>query len=392
MNLLRKLSFSQSVLAISFLVYFSIGFLFSYYTEIVYNTTYACDLYFGYDNALHFTSFSRHPLLKIFAKVLSVILNFVGNSFFISLFLAAFCSLLLSVQNFFLFKILKNVFELSLNKVLVILIAFALSGTNLLLSFTFDSYVFSSCFMFVFLYLYLKSQKDGQELSASNFYGLSLLVGGTTITQFYKLGVFSFFSGKFRSLYLKRLAIVVFIFGITFIFVWSNFKESVIFVTQFFDKSQNFFYEVFDLFLGGLFLIPKVDVVKTNYIDGSLFYSVVAGLQDVWGRMLIGAMLALLSAIIFLERKNKLIKILLLSFILDIVLHVVLKFGLQEANIYTGNYNYIWPLLLALGFKNEVFLKFKLNCVLIIIAIFSLILNVFTLSDLFHFGKVYYGR
>lgn len=212
----RVFSIQFLVLIISFCIYGTIGFFFAYNTKLVYHPHYICDLYFGFDNALHDTSFVRHPLLKVISIVLKKLFSGLSDSS-IGFILVFICSGLLAIQNLFLYKILKLIIGLSNKVSLIICLIFLGFGSNLLLSFTFDSYVFTTCFLMVLLYYFFKADKNKEPFDFKIIL-FSFLVGGITITNYFKVILLIFFSSV-RRCYLSVALLISTAFGIVYFLI-----------------------------------------------------------------------------------------------------------------------------------------------------------------------------
>lgn len=379
------------IVFVSFVCYMSIGLCFGLNTKFVYHPDYICDLYFGFDNALHETSFVRHPLLKLVSKVLNFLLG-ASDIKTISIVLVTICSSLLSVQNLFIFRILTKIVGLSIKSSVWLSLFFMTFGGNLLLSFTFDSYVFTSCVLPIFFYYFFKGEKENWELSTPVFILSSLVVAGITVTNFLKIVLVSFLS-RFKKDYLPKLFLVGCLFLSLFVVFYDKIQASLSFMkTHLYGPSFDFSY-YFQFFLGGSFVIPRVVTTRILYIDGSSIDAVIGGsYSSLLPNLLFYSLFLFLVFIVLKNRTKKWIQFLSLSFLVDIFIHVICGLGIHEAYIFSGNYAFIFPLVLGIGFQNVSSDKFKKLYIAILLLFFAgfSILNIQALYELFQFGIYFY--
>lgn len=91
--------------------------------------------------------------------------------------------------------------------------------------------------------------------------------------------------------------------------------------------------------------------------------------------------------------KNKFVQILALSFLFDILIHCVLKFGLHTSYIYGGHFIFVVPLLLGwlfYGFRKSAKMQSFLTVSILVLTIFLLVNNVWRMQEFFYFLETYY--
>jgi hypothetical protein len=382
---------SSFVWLLSFCTYFTLGFLFASHSKLVFHQHYICDLYYGFDNAFHTTSFFRHPLLRIFSEILKLI--FGGeNQKFISILLVIICSILLSFQNYFIYNILNKIISLSKHISLFITFCSGLFGGNLLLSFTFDSYVFSTCFLSMFFFYFLKSEKEPTPLNSYWLFILSLLLSGTTVAHFAKLILVTSWS-TFREKYYKIIVLVLGLILTSYLLFYDKVKESLLFISTHSNVKKDYLRNLIDYFLGSSFLIPNPHIGNVNYIDGSRFNVIVGKHFTIAEVIILILWIVCLIFIIVNNFSNKNIQFLMLLFFVDVFIHRVFGLGFQEAYIFFGNYSFIWPIIIGIGYQS-LRSKFEKNFFIFCLILFSvlfLVLNIQTLFTLYHFGANYYS-
>lgn len=383
--------YSVLIVFISFVFYMSVGLCFGLSAKLVYHPNYICDLYFGFDNALHEASFVRHPLLKLISKSLNLLL--IGSSVKTSsVVLVTICSSLLSLQNLFIFKILNKIVGLTTTSSLWLSLFFMTFAGNLLLSFTFDSYVFTSCVLPIFFYYFFKGEKENKELSTPLFILSTVIVAGITVSNFFKILLVSFLS-KFKKDYLSKLFLIGCSFLGIFIVFYDKIQASLSFMkSHLYGPSFDFSY-YFQFFLGSVFVIPRVVTTRILYIDGSSIDAVIGGSYSaIFPNVLFYSLFLFLVFIVLKNRSNIWMRFLIVSFLVDIVIHVVFGLGIHEAYIFTGNYAFIFPIIFGIGFKNISSLKFRKLYVgiLMFFLVGFAILNSRSLYELYHFALYFY--
>lgn len=395
--MLQRFKFEFAVLMISFCVYSAIGFLFACNTQLVYHPDYICDLYYGFDNAFHTTSFVRHPLLKVFSKALNIVLDGL-NSRTISFLLITICSVLLSVQNLYLYKILKEIVLLSKKISLLFTCFFCVFGNNLLLSFTFDSYVFSGCLMMMFLFYYFKAEKNVQAMTLKQLFLFSILIGGVTITNFVKVVLVSLFS-VFRRSYYKVILLISGIIAIGYLAFYNKVKDSILFISShtsikdvFSEGSNRHFRDITDYFLGSSFLIPNIKISDIYYIDGTKIDAVVGQYFSDLELLFFLILISTMFISIVKNLRNKVVQILLLCFLVDIFIHLVVGLGLREAYVFSGNYAFIFPIIMGISYQSIINRKYKRLYLysLAILFLFSFVMNINVLLKLYQFALDFY--
>lgn len=374
----------------SMILYLIIGSIFAVNTKLVLNKEYICDLYFGFDNAFYGSSAVRHPLISVISKISEVFQ--LNDSLFLSLVIVFICSLFLSFQNLFVFRILNEILKLTNRISIQIITIFAVYGANLLLSFTFDSYVFSGAILSAFFFYFLKSEKEGVPLNRTNYYLFSAIIGGVTVTNFLKVALVSVLS-KFKAVYFKRL---IWFFGIILVPVLLSYDKVfrvLSFTLENFAKSNSFFSDAFHYFFGSIFIIPSVEAGELKYINGENFMSVIGSAHSYFESALLVLLLVLFSFIIIKNIRLKIIQFCLSFFVVDVFIHLIMKLGLSEAYIFSGNYAFLFPIILgasAMNSKSWLEKNFQISAITIIALL--LFFNLQELYHLYNFGVEFYPR
>lgn len=338
------------IFSLSCIFYGLIGGWFSLYTLLPLHPKYIHDLYLGFDNTFQNTSFVRHPLLKILSILLNKLSIFIPNPEFL---LVGICIFLLSVQNIFIYYYLVRIIQITKRNAILILLIFLGFSSNLILSFTFESYTFSTCFISIFLYYHAKFQKKNKILPFHWFSAFFILIGGITITNGIKVLLVSFY--KTPKVLLKYSTIISICFGIVCIALYPLIYASISHSSQFLVSGEQYISDIFYLFLGGSVVFPNIEIHNLPYENKESIIGLIATYPNfisIKSFIIFNVLILLLtSAIIYF--RNKLVFSLLLFFSIDIFIHCILKFGLNESQIFGGNFIAIYPLLMGYLLKNQ---------------------------------------
>ncbi len=380
--------------------------------RIVYDDRIPWDAYFSFDNRAIIQTgggFERHPLSNyFFNNVRDFALWLSGNRYnaVFRLVLALFSTLTVALANVQIFKYLNNIIGIPLKISFVILAFYGLFVTNILLSFTPETYTYTLLVLSVFNYYSAIKIRSEKPISFGATVLGSVVVGGLTITNIVKVYIpFLFEKDIFRSWKKMGLAILKIIvsagvFMLLFLlrldFNFQNFFNKT---GEQYDKfSQPKVTPLWDMisswFFGGNILFPGF-VIRDYHNKQGFFYK--ALFMDVYtsaaSYIFVGLVLGLIIWSIVNNYKNKLIWILVISFSVDILIHCVLKFGLHTSYIYGGHFVFVYPLLIGWLFYS---LKDKQNLVslvyglLLILTVYLGFNNIFRLEEFYQFLETYY--
>lgn len=380
--------------------------------RIVYDDRIPWDAYFSFDNRAIIQTgggFERHPLSNyFFNNVRDFALWLSGNRYnaVFRLVLALFSTITVALANVQIFKYLNNIIGIPLKISLVILAFYGLFVTNILLSFTPETYTYTLLVLSVFNYYSAIKIRSEKTISFGATVLGSVVVGGLTITNIVKVYIpFLFEKDIFRSwkkmgLAILKIIISAGVFMLLFLlrldFNFQNFFNKT---GEQYDKfSQPKVTPLWDMisswFFGGNILFPGF-VIRDYHNKQGFFYK--ALFMDVYtsaaSYIFVGLVLGLIIWSIVNNYKNKLIWILVISFSVDILIHCVLKFGLHTSYIYGGHFVFVYPLLIGWLFYS---LKDKQNLVslvyglLLILTVYLGFNNIFRLEEFYQFLETYY--
>lgn len=381
--------------------------------RIVYDDRIPWDGYFSFDNrAIVQTGggFERHPLSNYFFDQIRNFALWISGNRYDSVFrlvLALFSTVVIALANVSVFKYLNNIIKLPLKISLLILAFYGLFVTNILLSFTPETYTYTLLFLSIFNYYSAKKVKEEKSVSfAATIFG-SVFIGGLTITNIVKVYIPFLFEKKIFWNWKKigmavakiatSVVVFVFLFLLRLDFNFQNFlnkteeqydKFSKPKVTPLWDMITSWFF-------GGNVLFSNYEIRDYHTKDKTYYYK--ALFMDVYTSAIpyffIGLILLIVILSVVKNYKNKLIWILVISFSIDILIHCVLKFGLHTSYIYGGHFVFVYPLLLGwlfFSYRNKTISLSILYGVIMMMTVYLGFNNFYRLGEFYQFLETYY--
>lgn len=380
--------------------------------RIVFDDRIPWDAYFSFDNrsiVITGGGFERHPLSNYFFDAIRNIALWISGGTKTEVFrivLALFSAVMVSFSVLQIFKYLKNIIRLPLGINALLTVFFGLFSTSILLSFTPETYTYTLFFLCLFnYYSALKFRKD-EKIPTSALTLATVSVGGLTITNAAKVFIPVILEKNlFRSWKnLLNAALRVFLSVTVFILLYLNRLN--------FDWHRIFSktgeqYEKFSK--------PKVtplwDMVSSWFFGGNVLFSSFVirdyhnkkGFQykalfmDVFSSavpyIFVFVLLALVVLSVIRNRKNTLVWMLFLSFVFDVLIHCVLKFGLHTSYIYGGHFVFVYPMLIGwlfYSYRNQPRYLGALVGLVSVMLMFLAANNFYRLSEFFDFLNAYY--
>ncbi|WDF47644.1 DUF6080 domain-containing protein [Chryseobacterium sp. KACC 21268] len=380
---------------------------------IVYDDRIPWDGYFSFDNrAIVQTGggFERHPLANYFFDCIREFALWISGNRYNSAFrlvLALLSTLVVSLANVQIFKYLKNIIQLPLKISLLILAFYGLFVTNILLSFTPETYTYTLLFLSVFNYYSARKINEDQPISFGASILGSVFIGGLTITNIVKVYIPFLFEKKIFwnwkkiGIAVSKMAVsagvFIFLFLLRLDFNLQNFvnktgeqydKFSKPKVTPLWDMISSWFF-------GGNILFPSFVIRDYHNKDKTFYYK--ALFMDVYSSAISYVFIAIILLMIFWSvfknYKNKLVWVLVISLLVDVVIHCVLKFGLHTSYIYGGHFVFVFPMLIGwlfLSFKDKTFPLTFLYGTLMILTVYLGFNNFYRLGEFYQFLETYY--
>ena len=147
-------------------------------------------------------------------------------------------------------------------------------------------------------------------------------------------------------------------------------------------------------FFGGNMLFPSF-VIRDYHNKKGFYYK--ALFMDVYTSVIpyvfVAAVLILVFWSYFKNFKNKLVQVLMISFLVDIVIHCILKFGLHTSYIYGGHFIFVVPLLIGwlfYSYKNSPKMLSFLFVTVCVLFFYLAMNNLLRMEEFFVFLEKYY--
>lgn len=381
---------------------------------IIFDNRIPWDAYFSFDNrAIVMTGggFERHPLANYFFGWIREFALLVsggkmdGN---FRLVLAWFSVVTVSLSLVQIYKYLRNITKLPIWLSYLIVVFFSLFSTNILLSFTPETYTYTLFFLCLFnYYAALKLRKD-EKISMLALTAGTVAVGGLTVTNAVKVFIPVLFEKEvfknfknFGNAVLRGIVAVA-VFALLFMY-HLNF-DYMKFLSKTGEQYEKFskpkVTPLWDMmaswFLGGNVLFSNFITRDYHNRNGFEYKALFMDVYSSWiPYIFIAVLLALVIWAYIKNFKNKLVQIMMISFAVDIIIHCILKFGLHTSYIYGGHFVFVYPLLLGwlcYSYRNS---PKKFSAILILVITLTVYLginNFIRLEEFFSFLNAFYQK
>lgn len=382
--------------------------------RIIFDNRIAWDAYFSFDNRSIVTTgggFERHPLSKYFFDLLrKLALALSGNQHNAGFrtVLAFSSALTVSFANLYLFKYLRNIIKLPLHWNFLLIFFWGIFVTPVLLSFTPETYTYSLVLLVLFNYYSALKLRKEEKISGVALALAATTTGGLTITNFVKVYIPVLFEKSiFRSwrnfgnaALRVILSFAVFAF---LVLLRVNFDYTRLFSKageQLEKFSQAKKVPVWDMiyswFFGGNMLFSSFEIRQYHNAQKTFYFKALfmETYSSVFQYGAVAAVLILVFWSWFRNFKNALVNILMISFLVDIVIHCVLKFGLHTSYIYGGHFIYIVPLMLGwlvFSYRNFPKMQTFLLTFMVILTFYFGMNNLYRMTEFFDFLNLFYS-
>lgn len=393
-------------------VYGILGSFIALNYRIIFDDRIPWDAYFSFDNrAIVMTGggFERHPLANYFfdwIREFGLLFSDGKKDETFRLVLAWCSNFAISLSLIQIYKYLKNIIVLPKKISLLIIAFFAFFSTNILLSFTPETYTYTLFFLVLFNYYAALKMRKGEKIPAPALIFAGVTVGGLTVTNIVKVYIPLLFEKniftqwkKFGNGVLRILASVA-VFLLLFLnrldFNFLRFLEKT--EEQYEKFSNPKATPVWDMiaswFFGGNMLFAGFEVRDYHNKKGFEYKALFMDVYESWiPYLFVAAVLILVIWSSVKNFKNKLVLVLMISFLVDIVIHCILKFGLHTSYIYGGHFVFVYPLLIGwlfYAYKNAPKTLSFLYSILWILFIYLVLNNVFRMEEFFVFLDKFY--
>ncbi|WP_439480103.1 DUF6080 domain-containing protein [Chryseobacterium aquaticum] len=380
--------------------------------RIIFDSRIPWDAYFSFDNkAIVMTggSFERHPLSYYFFNwIREAILLFTNGKMDVNfrLILAWLSNFIISLSLVQVYKYLKIIIRLPHLLNLLIVFFFSLFSTNILLSFTPETYTYTLFLLVLFNYYTAIKLKKDSKISGSALALAGVTIGGLTVTNIVKVFIpIIFEKGLFKSWKkFGNATLRVLISAVIFILLYLNridFKYQNILSKseEQYEKFSNvnstpIWDMIYSYFFGGNILFPSFFIREKHNMKGFYYKAIFMEVYSTaFSYIFVGLVLSFVLWSYFKNFKNKLVQILMLSFLVDIAIHCVFRFGLHTSYIYGGHYVFVYPLFLGwlfYAYKNSPKILSFLTVSIGVFTVFLMLNNYHRMIDFFEFLNLYY--
>lgn len=367
------------------ILFFCYAFVPLFYTNVFDNKKFLVDHYFSFDNPMYFSQgyfeLTRHPLVKLFTVPVLRIADFfyfITNSPKARTFIIlSVCNLGISLSILYVYRYLKEIVQLQKYPLYLIIVFYTFMGMNILLSFTIEALTISAYLISLTICYYSTMIYNKKDILLPTNLILALSLGGVTITNSVKGVIPMLFTKDKMSLTIKKIILIGSVFIAILIFMQFRYhiwEETFIAYQKYSEQSPeiNILYESIFSFWGTPVLMP--DVIPFLWGDpGSGLIKIIFDTYHYWWQFLfVVVLLALLSSSILYNYKNKFVWIVCATLFVDILIHIIFRFGVDEFYLFAGHWLYSIPILL--GWLYNKVDKVKSNTLSVILSIMVVIL------------------
>ncbi|MEJ5051078.1 DUF6080 domain-containing protein [Chryseobacterium culicis] len=412
-----KLVFPSTYTEMAVFLFFMIcyGILGSYialHYRIIFDSRIPWDAYFSFDNkSILMTggSFERHPLSYYFFNWVREFSLFVSGGKMDANFrltLAWLSNLIITLNIVQVFKYLKNIIDLPLWLNVIIILFFGAFSTNIILSFTPENFTYTLFLLSLYNHYAAIKLREEEKTPAAALSLAGITIGGLTITNFVKVFIPLLFEKDLFRSWKKfgNAAFRVIVSVICFVLLYLNridFKYQNIFskTNQQYEKFSNVesmptWDMILSFFFGGNILFPGFIMSDKHNMKGFNFKGLYMDLySSPFPYLFIALLLILISWSYIKNFKNKWVQVIAISFLVDIMIHCVMRFGLHTSYIYGGHFVFVYPLLLGwlfFAYRSSPKIMAFLTFTLVILFTYLLVNNIFRMTEFFWFMENYY--
>lgn len=412
-----KLIFPSSYTELAVFLFFITGYgiLGSYIAcnyRIIFDSRIPWDAYFSFDNKaiiMSGGSFERHPLSYYFfygIREFSLFISGGKMDMTFRLTLAWLSNLVITLNVLQIFKYLKNIIRLPFKFSFFIALFFALFSTNIILSFTPENFTYTLFFLSLYNYYAAIKLKKEEKIPASALTLAGITIGGLTITNIVKVFIPVLFEKNLFKDW-KKLGNAVFrvmLAIICYVLLYLNridFKYQAIFskTNQQYEKfshveSMPTWDMIISFFFGGNILFPGFIISDKHNMKGFDFKGLYMDLySSAFSYIFVVIVLLLVGWSYIKNFKNKWVQVMMISFLIDIIIHCIMRFGLHTSYIYGGHFVFVYPILIGwlfYAYRASPKMMFLLTFTIGFLFFYLLCNNLFRMSEFFWFMERYY--
>lgn len=404
--------FEFLLFAIFLAVYGALGSAIALNYRIIFDDRIPWDAYFSFDNrAIILTGggYERHPLSNYFFEGLRNFAYLFSGEKKDEIFrlVFAWCSnLAVSLSLIQIYKYLKNIVELPKKISLLILFFFAFFSTNILLSFTPENYTYTLFLLVLFNYYAALKLKKDEKIPATALALAGISVGGLTVTNIVKVYIPLLFETNifrnwkklgnafFRAAVSAAAFVLLFLYRIDFNYMRFLNKSGEQYEKFSTPKVTPVWDMILSWFFGGNMLFAGFELRDYHNKKGFYYKALFMEVYHSWlPYVFVVAIIALVLWSYYRNFKNKFVQLLMISLLVDIVIHCFLKFGLHTSYIYGGHFVFVFPLLIGWLFYSYKDSPQVLSFLVVTVSLLFFYLgvnNLFRLEQFFEFLEQYY--
>ncbi|PXV67526.1 hypothetical protein CLV62_103199 [Dysgonomonas alginatilytica] len=367
------------------ILFFCFAFIPLFYTNVFDNKRFILDHYFSFDNPMYYSQgyfeLGRHPLIKFFTipilRIADIFYLITGSMKSRTFIIVLACNLGISHSILYIYRYLKEIIQLQKYPLCLIMVFYTFMGMNILLSFTIEAFTISAYLLSLTICYYSTMIYKNKNIHLLTNLILVLSLGGVTITNGIKGIIPMFFTKDKTSLTILKIILIGGIFTTILIFMqlkYDIWEETSVAYQKFSIQSPttNIFYESIFTFWGIPVLMPDVISRPCGAPGAGLFQIIFDTYHSWWQFLFVILLLILLSVSLIYNYKNKFVWIVCSTLLVDIVVHIVLKFGVDEFYLFSGHWLYFIPILL--GWLYSKVDRIRSNTLSIILSVMVIIL------------------
>lgn len=406
-------SWSELAIFLFFLMaYGAFGTYLAQHYRIIFDARIPWDGYFSFDNkaiVMSGGSFERHPLSYYFFNWIRELAFYIsggktGSNFRLTL--AWLSNITISLTLIQVYKYLKNIIQLPIGLNIMIVAFFSIFSTNILLSFTPETYTYTLFLLVLFNYYTAIKFKKDKKIAGSALVLAGVTIGGLTVTNIVKVFIpIIFEKNLFKSW--KKFGNATFRVALTCITFIGLYLYRIDFkYTNILSKSGEQYEKfsnvkstptwdmIYSYFFGGSILFPSFIIREKHNMKGFYYKAL---FMDVYTSVIPYVFIGLLSGLVlwsyYKNFKNKLVQILMLSLLVDISIHCIFRFGLHTSYIYGGHFVFVFPIMLGwlfFSYRNSPKMLSFFTSVLGIMLVYLLLNNYMRMWEFYDFVNQFY--
>lgn len=354
-------------------------------------------------------SFERHPLSYYFfnwIRELALLFSdgkMDGNFRFV---LAWLSNLAVSLSVLQIFKYLKNIIGLPLILSIPLILFFGGFSTTILLSFTPENFTYTLFLLTLFHHYAAIKLKKEEKIPALALAFSGITIGGLTVTNIVKVFIPVIFEKNLFKSWKKfgNAAFRVVFTCVCFVLLYLNridFNYQNIFskTNEQYEKFSNVnatptWDMILSYFFGGNILFSNFIIRDKHNMSGYHYKGILMDVYSSWiPYFFITLFLAMLLWSYVKNFRNKLVQVLMISFVADLIIHCLMRFGLHTSFIYGGHFVFVYPLLLGwlfYSYRQSPKTLFFLTAAFCILSAYLLTNNYLRMTEFFWFLETYY--